>query len=331
MIWLQMMVSAGLAFLVTYIAGIFFVPYMRRKKLGQSILEVGPKWHMTKQGTPTMGGVMFVLGIAAAILLAGVQIFRDGDRLHLILFLFALMFALIGFLDDYVKVAKKRNLGLTAPQKLVLQIAVSFAFVTLLRTLGVLSPNLFIPFINITIPLPWIWYMVLSVLVIVGEVNAVNFTDGVDGLLSSVTLPILVFFMTAAWIKGSPGVGIVAAGGVGALIAFLIYNFNPAKIFMGDTGSLFLGGLVCGLAFALNIPLFLPIVGFIYLAEILSVVLQVLYFKATKGKRLFKMAPIHHHFEMTGWGEKKICAAFGLITLLACMLSTVALFGLYWT
>lgn len=321
--------SALIAFVATSVTGKFFVPFMKRKKIGQSILEIGPKWHMSKQGTPTMGGAMFIVGIFLASLILGIALLRERNGLHLAILLFALSFGLIGFLDDYVKFANKRNLGLTAIQKLILQFAAALVFISLLRIYGVVTPNLYIPFINVTLRLPWVGYMILSVLFIVGIVNAVNFTDGVDGLLTSVTLPIMVFFATAAWIMKSYAVGIVSAAAVGALCAFLIYNFNPAKIFMGDTGSLFLGGLVCGLAFSLNLPLILPVVGAIYIIELLSVVLQVSYFKISHGKRIFRMSPIHHHFEMGGWGEKKICLVFGGLTLVLCMIATAALFAMY--
>jgi len=327
--FMPVVLSAVVAFVSALVLGRFFIPFMRKKKIGQSILEIGPKWHMSKQGTPTMGGVLFITGIIAACIIAGSQLVTGGKWLHILIWVFAACFGAIGFLDDYVKVAKKRNLGLTAPQKLLLQLAVSLAFVSLLRLWGVVSPNLYIPFTDMTIPMPWVWYMLFSVLAIAAGVNAVNFTDGVDGLLSSVTLPVMVFFTAAAWVKGSMEVSIVSAAAVGALIAFLIYNFNPAKVFMGDTGSLFLGGLVCGAAFALNIPLIIPIVGAIYIIEILSVVIQVAYFKLTNGKRVFRMAPIHHHFEMGGWSEKKLCFVFGGITLALCLIAFAAFIGTY--
>jgi phospho-N-acetylmuramoyl-pentapeptide-transferase len=321
--------SAAIAFAAVLIFGKFFIPFMRKKKIGQSILEIGPKWHMSKQGTPTMGGILFITGILAACILAGAPQISGGSWLHVLIWLFALSFGVIGFLDDYVKVAKKRNLGLTAPQKLLLQLAVSLAFVSLLRLLGVVTPNLYIPFVNISLSLPWVWYMLFAVLAISAGVNAVNFTDGVDGLLSSVTLPVMAFFTAAAWIKGSMEVGIVTSAAVGALIGFLIYNFKPAKVFMGDTGSMFLGGLVCGVAIALNIPLIILVVGAIYILEILSVVIQVTYFKLTNGKRVFRMAPIHHHFEMGGWSEPKLCFVFGGITLVLCIIAFAAFYGTY--
>ncbi|NLM62480.1 MAG: phospho-N-acetylmuramoyl-pentapeptide-transferase [Clostridiales bacterium] len=325
--------AAATALIVALVVGKFFIPFMVKKKLGQSILEIGPKWHISKQGTPTMGGVLIIAGITASFMITGIVSDRLGYPVNIwlgvVILLFAISFGAIGFLDDYVKVSKKRNLGLTAPQKLFLQLAVSLAFISLLRWTGVLSPNLYIPFVNITIPLPWTWYMLLSVLFISGMVNAVNFTDGVDGLLGTVTLPIMVFFTVTAIIKNAADVAVISAASVGAIFGFLVYNFNPARIFMGDTGSLFLGGLVCGVAFALNVPIIILLVGAIYILEILSVILQVTYFKLTGGKRIFRMSPIHHHFEMGGWGEKKICLVFSAITILLCVVSLLAIRGIY--
>lgn len=333
MIWI-MLAAAAAAMVTTLIAGKFFIPYMVKKKLGQSILEIGPKWHMSKQGTPTMGGILIIAGIFVPVMIVSIMgadlpELSGSKWLGVVILIFALLFGSIGFMDDYVKVSRKRNLGLTAPQKLFLQLAVSLAFISLLRLMGVLSPNLYIPFINASIPLPWVWYMLLSVLFITGVVNAVNFTDGVDGLLGTVTLPIMVFFTATAVIKKSADVAILSAASVGALLGFLVYNFNPAKIFMGDTGSLFLGGLVCGAAFALNVPIILLVVGAIYILEILSVILQVTYFKLSGGKRIFRMAPIHHHLEMGGWREKKICLVFCAVTVLLCIISYAAFRGVY--
>jgi phospho-N-acetylmuramoyl-pentapeptide-transferase len=318
-----------IAFAVVVVLGRFFIPFMRKIKAGQSILEIGPKWHLSKQGTPTMGGILFIAGILAACVATGAGHTAGGKWIHILIWLFATFFGAIGFLDDYVKVAKKRNMGLTAPQKLLLQLAVSLAFISLMRLWGVVTPNLYIPFANISVPLPWIWYMLFSVLVITGGANAINFTDGVDGLLSAVTLPVMLFFTAVALLDGATEIGILSVAAAGALLGFLIYNFNPAKVFMGDTGSLFLGGLVMGIAFALDIPLIIVIVGAIYIIEILSVVIQVVYFKITNGKRIFRMAPIHHHFEMGGWSEKKICLVFGLVTLGLCLVAFAALIGKY--
>jgi len=315
------MTKAAMALIIsavlTWVMGIFFIPYMRKLKMGQTILEIGPSWHKSKEGTPTMGGLMFIVGTAAACLISGWDIKGEGLLLLWIL-LFSMLSGAIGFLDDYVKVAKKRNLGLTAKQKLALQIVMAAALVSAMRVLGLLDGTVSIPGTIIEITLPWAVYLFFSIIIICGYVNAVNFTDGVDGLLSCVTLPVMLFFVAASLKLGSVSGAVFSSAVAGGLIAFLMYNFNPAKIFMGDTGSLFLGGVVCALAFALNIPLILLLVGLVYAVELLSVVLQVSYFKLTHGKRIFKMAPIHHHFELCGWSEKKICYIFGGLTLTLC-------------
>lgn len=317
-------IAAVLAFAVTAVSGKFVIPFLKKLKFGQSILEIGPKWHMSKQGTPTMGGMMFILGIGAATLLAGIPLMRQGDFRHVLVFAFALIFGAIGFVDDYAKVVKKQNQGLTAIQKLVLQLAAAAAFLSALRFLNDIQPEIFIPFTHVTLQLPWIVYLIIMMFVIVGAVNAVNLTDGIDGLATCVTIPVAVFFGVLAFAMTAAGAGIFSAALVGGLFGFLIYNFNPAKVFMGDTGSLFLGGAVCGLAMAFDMPLILVFVGIIYIAETLSVILQVGYFKITHGKRLFKMAPLHHHFEMCGWSEKKLCLIFTLVTIIGCV---IALFG----
>ena len=313
-----------LGFVITAVSGKFVIPFLKKLKFGQSILEIGPKWHMSKQGTPTMGGMMFILGAGAATLLAGIGLMRQGDFRHLLILAFALVFGMIGFIDDYAKVVKKQNQGLTALQKLIFQLAAAAAFLSALRYLNDITPEIFIPFTQLSIELPWVVYLFIMMFVIVGAVNAVNLTDGIDGLASCVTIPVAVFFSVLGFAMSVPSAGIFAAALVGGLFGFLIYNFNPAKVFMGDTGSLFLGGAVCGLAMAFDMPLILIFVGIIYIAETLSVILQVGYFKITHGKRLFKMAPLHHHFEMCGWSEKKLCLIFTLVTVVGCV---IALFG----
>jgi phospho-N-acetylmuramoyl-pentapeptide-transferase len=273
-----------------------------------------------------MGGIQFIFATWLVTFIVGLPLMREGDYTHIFIFAFALVFGIIGFLDDYEKVKRKRNLGLTSLQKLVLQLAVAVAFVLLLRLTGHLSPNLYIPFANITIPLPEPLYLVFAAFVIVAEVNAVNLTDGADGLCTGVSIPVFACFaaVCAAWGATYLGVGVFAASMTGALIGFLLFNFNPAKVFMGDCGALFLGGAVCAAAFALDMPLVLIILGFVYLCEALSDVIQVLYFKATHGKRIFKMAPIHHHFEMLGWGEKKLFAVFTIISVICAVVTFLA-------
>ncbi len=322
----QNVISAVIAFAVTAVVGKFLVPFLRRVKAGQSIKTDGPTWHMSKQGTPTMGGIMFIVGIAAAILLALVM---GGDTTGLLVFAFALVFGLIGFIDDYAKLKKKENTGLTASQKFLLQLAAAIAFTALLRYTGHLSPDLYIPFVHTKIVLPWVVYMIFAAFVMVGCVNAVNITDGVDGLAAGVTTPVALFYIVVCVLWGQAGLGNFAGALLGGLIGFLLYNFHPAKVFMGDTGSLFLGGAVCGMAFALDMPLILILVGIIYIAETLSDIIQVLYFKLTHGKRIFRMAPLHHHFEMGGWSEKKLFFVFTGITLVCCVIALLGVLGRY--
>lgn len=307
------------AFGVAAIAGQLLIPLLRRLKAGQAIREDGPTWHMSKQGTPTMGGIMFILAIGAAILVSGWEELKAGSYNHLYVFLFALVFGVIGMIDDFQKLRHHANEGLTAAQKFLLQLAAAIAFTVLMRGEGYLTPNLFVPFLNVAIPLPWVVYMVFAAFVMVGTVNAVNLTDGIDGLATGVTIPVALFYMAVSAWFGKNDLAVLAAALAGGLAAFLIYNFHPAKVFMGDTGSLFLGGMVCGLAFALDIPLIIPVIGLIYVVEVLSDIIQVAYYKKTR-KRVFRMAPIHHHFEMGGWSETKLFCVFSGLTLVLCVL-----------
>jgi len=318
---MSLVFSFVIAFFVSLALGKVLIPVLRALKAGQSIKEIGPTWHMSKQGTPTMGGLMFIAGIGAAVVAAGWQQMMQGTYTHLLVYLFALVFGIIGYVDDYEKVKHHHNTGLTAPQKFLLQLSASIAFVVLLRYMGFLTPNLYIPFVGVELILPWPVYMVFAAFVMVGTVNAVNITDGVDGLATGVTIPVALFYVAAAAWFGYTELGVFAAALAGGLAAFLIYNFHPAKVFMGDTGSLFLGGAVCGMAFALDIPLILPVIGIIYVAEVLSDIIQVGYFKITHGKRFFRMAPLHHHLEMGGWSEVKLFCVFSLITMLMCVLA----------
>ncbi len=318
---MSLIISYITAFLVSLLLGRLLIPVLRALKAGQSIKEIGPTWHMSKQGTPTMGGLMFVAGIAVALVAGGWQQMMQGRCAHLLVFLFALVFGVIGFVDDYEKVKHHQNTGLTAPQKFLLQLSASIAFAVLLRHLGLLTPNLYIPFAGMELILPWPVYMVFAAFVMVATVNAVNITDGVDGLAAGVTVPVALFYVAVSAWYGYMELGIFAAALAGGLTAFLIYNFHPAKVFMGDTGSLFLGGAVCGMAFALNIPLIIPVIGIIYVVEVLSDIIQVAYFKLTHGKRIFRMAPLHHHLEMGGWSEVKLFCVFSLITVLMCVLA----------
>lgn len=333
-ILLKILVAAVVAFVISAVIGKFLVPALRRWKAGQSIKEDGPTWHMSKQGTPTMGGLMFILATIIVVLVVNGPAILSGDWTSVIVLVFALVFGAIGFLDDYAKIKKKENTGLTAGQKFLLQLAAAILFIVLLRKCGILSPNLYVPFFGVELHLPWVVYLIFAVLVITGTVNAVNITDGLDGLSSSVTLPVCAFFAAAfgwAWVKwqqlGTAGMAVFAAALFGGLVGFLLYNHYPAKVFMGDTGSLFLGGAVCGMAFALDLPLILILVGIIYIIETLSDIIQVTYFKATHGKRIFRMAPLHHHLEMGGWNEKKVVFVFASISLVFCILAFFGVMG----
>jgi phospho-N-acetylmuramoyl-pentapeptide-transferase len=267
-----------------------------------------------------MGGLMFIFSSLVCIL-TGLGAIKSGDYTYVVVYLFSLVFGIIGFLDDFIKVCKKRNLGLTSIQKLLLQLVAAALYLVVLRKLGHLTSELYIPFAQVTVHIPWILYLILSIFIIVGTVNAVNLTDGVDGLSSSVTIPVMVFYAVVAWQWGKTGASQFAAALVGGLGGYLIYNFHPAKVFMGDTGSLFLGGAVCGLAYALDMPLILILVGIIYIVETLSDIIQVTYFKLTHGKRIFRMAPLHHHFEKCGWSEVKIVGVFTSVTIVFCILA----------
>ena len=318
------------AFGVAAIVGQILIPLLRKWKAGQSIREDGPTWHMSKQGTPTMGGLMFILAIGVALALAGWEELRRGNWNHWYVFLFALVFGAIGFIDDFQKLRHHANEGLTAPQKFLLQLAAAIVFTTLLRREGYLTPDLYIPFLNVEIVgIPWVVFMVFAAFVMVGTVNAVNLTDGIDGLATGVTLPVALFYMAVSAWFGRTDLAVLSAALAGGLAAFLIYNFHPAKVFMGDTGSLFLGGMVCGLAFALDIPLVIPIVGLVYVVEVLSDIIQVAYFKKTHGKRFFRMAPLHHHLELGGWSETKLFCVFSGVTLVLCVLAFVGVMDRY--
>ena len=298
--------------------GYLLIPMLRALKVGQSIREVGPIWHNYKAGTPMMGGLMFIAA-SIIVLLCNLPFMKDFSVFYVLIL--SLCFGFVGFLDDYAKLRKKQNEGLTSIQKFLLQLAVSALFLYIMYRSGAMSTEMYIPFIGVSIPLHPIVYIFLSMFIMVGCDNAVNITDGVDGLSSSVTLPVMVFFTAAAIKQGKYDLALLPASLVGGLIAYLFYNWHPAKVFMGDTGSLFLGGVVCALAFALDMPLILIFVGFVYICETVSVILQVGYFKLTHGKRLFKMAPIHHHFEKCGWKEEKIVIVFAAVSAVMCILA----------
>lgn len=318
---IRVVISILGAFVLALILGRAIIPWLRALKAGQSIREIGPKWHNSKAGTPTMGGLVFI----SASLLCIFTGIGTGDWTHLLVLAFALAFGLIGFLDDYIGIKKKRNLGLTSWQKLLLQLAVSAVYLYVLYRMGHLSCDLWIPFTSLHPTINPVLYIAFAVFVIVGCVNAVNLTDGIDGLATGVTIPVMIFFTVTAVVAQKFALALFPAALLGGLCGFLCYNFHPAKAFMGDTGSLFLGGAVCGLAFALDMPLILILVGLVYIIETLSVILQVTYFKLTHGKRIFKMTPIHHHFELCGWSEVKIWTVFVSVTVAMCVLAWFAI------
>jgi phospho-N-acetylmuramoyl-pentapeptide-transferase len=319
---LELLLALILSFTVTALMAVKFIPFLNKLKFGQEILKIGPAWHKKKEGTPTMGGILFICGIFTAMA------FLARDTKSWLAFIMALFFGFIGFIDDYTKVVKKRNLGLRARQKLLLQILVAVAYLVSLKINGVIDTSVFIPFLSAPIQFGW-WFYPFAVFIIVGTVNSVNLTDGIDGLAAGVTVPVCIFFGMISFIVAAPGLGILSAAVTGGLFGFLIYNFHPAKVFMGDTGSLFLGGIVCALGFAYNMPVILVMVGIVYVAEALSDIIQVISYKTT-GKRVFKMAPLHHHFERCGWSEERIVYVFSAVTALMCVLAFMTLGQYYY-
>ena len=321
----RILVTAVIGCALSGLFGFLLLPVLRALKAGQPIREVGPTWHNYKAGTPMMGGLMFIS--AAIVCLLGNLLSMEDYSVFFVLIL-SMCYGFIGFLDDFAKLKKKQNEGLTSIQKALLQMAVSALYLYVMYKTGNMHTDLYIPFFNVSLTLHPLLYIFFAMFVMVGGVNAVNLTDGVDGLSSSVTIPVMVFFTCAAVALGKYDLALLPAVLVGGLIAYLCYNWHPAKVFMGDTGSLFLGGVVCALAFALNMPLILILVGFVYICETLSVILQVGYFKLTHGKRLFKMAPIHHHFEKCGWKEEKVVLVFAAVSAAMCALAWVSISGL---
>ena len=300
-----------LAFLISLLFatafGKYYIPWLRKQKAGQQIREDGPTWHQSKSGTPTMGGVIFILATALGILTVGFEGMLYGNYVHISIFIFALVFGGIGLLDDWAKLKKKQNLGLTARSKFLFQLAAALLFVVLMERFKVISTEVYVPFFNTVLHVNKWLYFALAAFIIVGTVNAVNITDGIDGLAAGTSIPVFLFFVAMTLFAGKDylQIGVFASSLLGGVIGFLFYNFNPAKVFMGDTGSLFLGGAVAALAFAFDMPLILITLGFVYIVETLSDIIQICYFKITHGKRIFRMAPFHHHLEMGGWTGKK--------------------------
>ena len=315
----SMIIPVLIAFAISMILGPFVIPFLRKLKFGQTEREEGGQSHLKKAGTPTMGGIIFLVAITVTSLLY----VKDYPKIIPVLFL-TLGFGLIGFLDDYLKVVLRRSDGLLPWQKMACQIIVTgiFAFYVIFYT--DISLAMKVPFLpGVTWDIGWL-AVPLMFFAVIGTVNGVNFTDGLDGLASSVTIMVATFFAVVS-IGTQSGIEPVTCAVIGGLLGFLLFNVYPAKVFMGDTGSLALGGFVAGAAYMLQMPLFILIVGLIYLVEVLSVVIQVTYFKLTHGKRIFKMAPIHHHFELCGWSETRVVAVFTVITALLCLVGFMAL------
>ncbi len=323
-------VSAVAAFILTVIFSRIIIPILKSRKMGQKILEIGPRWHKSKEGTPTMGGITFIFAMTAVMIAAIIVMALRTGTVPVAMtatFVYALFCGFIGCIDDSAKLRKKQNEGLTALQKLILQIVAAGTYTAALVYFGCIGDSLYIPYFDIWINDLGIVYYLFIVFMLVGIDNAVNLTDGIDGLASSQVLAVAAFFVVIAFTKLGAGsmegaeLAVLGASMAGGALGFLMYNFHPARVFMGDTGSLFFGALVMGGAVMLDNPLIVLVFGLMFIIETASVMIQVLYFKVTHGKRFFRMAPIHHHFEKCGWGEIKIVAVFTAITVLMCLLA----------
>ena len=314
----SILLPALISFSVSALLGPVVIPFLRKLKAMQMVREEGPVTHRRKNGTPTMGGILFLAGVFVSCRLFAGQY----PKIIPVVFL-TLGFGLVGLLDDYIKVILHRSMGLTALQKFSAQLLVTGIFAYYLTHYAQTELLMKIPFLPGRLLDIGVWSIPLLFLVVIGTVNGTNFTDGLDGLAGSVTVLVAVFFSVAA-IGTKSGIEPATCAVAGGLLGFLLFNVYPASVFMGDTGSLALGGFVTGTAYALQMPLFIPIVGFVYLAEVLSVMLQVVYFKLTGGKRLFKMAPLHHHFELCGWSETRVVAVFSIVTALLCLIGLAA-------
>ncbi|MCL2838940.1 MAG: phospho-N-acetylmuramoyl-pentapeptide-transferase [Oscillospiraceae bacterium] len=307
--------------------GFLIIPALRALKAGQSIRQIGPNWHNSKAGTPTIGGIIFIFAVLIATVIVGLLSgFETFDSRFWAIVICSLLFGIIGFIDDFIKVVLKRNLGLRARHKFILQFVVALGFAVWIVMSGVIDTEILIPFTSRTLDLGFM-FIPITVFVMIGGTNSVNLTDGLDGLATSVTILVLLFFAAVAppdgfylGVRTFSGARMVSAGLIGGLLGFLLFNKYPAKVFMGDTGSLFLGGAVASVAVLMQMPLFLIIVGFVYMAETLSVIIQVFSFKLT-GKRVFKMSPLHHHFEMSGWSERRVVIVFSLVTIILCVIA----------
>ncbi len=313
-----------LVFGLALLAGRIILPILRAKKVGQVINEEGPSWHIGKSGTPTMGGISFILAFLLGLAAVVVYAFASGSEFDYIPFALVVCFgagnAAIGYVDDYFKLINKRNLGLTEKQKLLLQFVVAAAFVAMMAVTGHLETALKIPFVDYHLELSWFAYPIY-LLVLVGFVNSTNLTDGLDGLASSVCAVVALFMTMLAIRNGQVEMGVISTALLGGVLGFLVYNFHPAKMFMGDTGSLFLGAVIMGCAVMVGELLLFVLAGFVFVLDMLSSLLQRVYFKLTGGKRIFKMAPVHHHFEKCGWSEVAIVALFSGVSVLFCLLA----------
>ncbi|MBE6643179.1 MAG: phospho-N-acetylmuramoyl-pentapeptide-transferase [Ruminococcaceae bacterium] len=325
--YLYFIIAFVATLVLTVIAERILIPILKSVKMGQKILDIGPRWHKSKEGTPTMGGLGFIISATVVFIVMLVIILVRNENANVwrlcITFGFALLCGAIGFIDDYAKFFKKQNEGLSAGQKYLLQLIAAGIYLFFMSWKGNLTTVLYFPFIDSGLDLG-IFYYVFAVILITGVVNSVNLTDGIDGLAASITAIVGAFFAVIAFTYSLEDTAILSALTIGSCVGFLVYNFYPARVFMGDTGSLFLGGIAVGLAFLINQPLIIVIAGIVYILETLSVMLQVASFKLT-GKRIFKMSPIHHHFEMCGWSELKIVGVFSLVTAI---FSFIAYWGL---
>ena len=337
---IAILISVVVAFGITAALGFVIIPWLRKLKFGQTILEIGPSWHKAKQGTPNMGGLMFIIGIVISVVVSAVIFVAQGGNLETdfsimvknretILIAASVLLALgcgvVGFLDDFIKIKLKRNEGLSAKQKSIGQMLVTVAFVATLW----LSHNTvwYVPFIGVIDfeqnLLTAVIFWIMNIVIIYGCTNSVNLKDGIDGLCSSVTATVAICFIAIAFFQQFAGLGILAGALLGGVCGFLCWNWNPAKTFMGDTGSLFLGAFVAALGYCIKCPILLLPIGIVYVCETMSDIIQIGYFKLTHGKRIFKMAPIHHHFEMCGWKEKKICVVFSIVNAIGCAIAYV--------
>ncbi len=315
-------ISTAISLIVTFILLRILIPKLKSIKMGQKILEIGPRWHKSKEGTPTMGGISFIGGVFAVVLTVGIYLSVKVNAEIFIHALFMLGCGITGFVDDYVKFVQKQNKGLNPGQKLIFQFACTAAYLFALKIIDNADTQVWIPFTEIYVDFG-IFYWILMFFGIVFTVNSVNLTDGIDGLAASITTVVAIAFSVLGFMYNDSMLSVLCGAVAGGCIGFLIYNWNPARVFMGDTGSLFLGGFVCVCAFSLDMPLILLFMGLVYFVESISVVIQVLSYKLT-GKRVFKMTPIHHHFEMCGWGEVKIVCIFSIIALVFCIVGVLS-------